>query len=520
MIKYKTKIWKKAISLIFVFLLSINSFAAAVSDNDGSAFITKAEFDSLKNNFQAQIDNYNSNIDNKIDGAIAAYLAGVKVETTEELESYLNKINNLAEDFYLDSSGNKVKYGYRCMARRYPVKTTQKPVGAITNLIMVRVNLDLQNNDTLTTRTRSYSLARVSMNHYYRTSIGDVHVPKDDYQIGKYMMIKKRNDGTFYPNNQYDDVTYRYYVGGQSFTYDTRAGFPSTTEDPSTYYVDDGTWTHDEMKNEDKFWGLKIANAKWVWSQQLEQEYYYDNMRTIYGGSFEYQETPEVFPLVAFTDVNIYALDQDRLSEQALESVARNRNLRLDRGLWIYQIPDMTKAYTIWHSPASPPGDNVNDPDYEYPVDADGGTVPWTFYFNHHPWQQMNTKNLVDNNISQVIGKTVKLTSGIPVCKATMDGTLDIKMQFMGDPTHGYACGWQKKEFEPNNSIACPIDGSLHLRDFNDVSRGNTVSVDDELDFRMDVKKGDTIWIRCVDTSAQYGFVGAKTISIKNTKKD
>ena len=101
-----------------------------------------------------------------------------------------------------------------------------------------------------------------------------------------------------------------------------------------------------------------------------------------------------------------------------------------------------------------------------------------------------------------------------------MDGTLDIKMQFMGDPTHGYACGWQKKEFEPNNSTACQIDGSLHLRDFNDVSRGNTVSVDDELDFRMDVKKGDTIWIRCVDTSDQYGFVGAKTISIKNTKKD
>ncbi len=67
-------------ALFLVLLLSIESFAAVVSDNDGSAFITKAEFDSLKNNFQNQIDQYNTSIDSKIDGAIASYLAGIKVE--------------------------------------------------------------------------------------------------------------------------------------------------------------------------------------------------------------------------------------------------------------------------------------------------------------------------------------------------------------------------------------------------------------------------------------------------------
>ena len=51
-----------------------------VGDNDGSAFITKAEFDSLKNNFQSQIDAYNVAIDSKIDNAISSYLAGIKVE--------------------------------------------------------------------------------------------------------------------------------------------------------------------------------------------------------------------------------------------------------------------------------------------------------------------------------------------------------------------------------------------------------------------------------------------------------
>ena len=82
--------WKKALCLIFAFLLSINSFAAVVSDNDGSAFITKAEFDSLKNDFQSQLDSYNTNIDNKIDDAIASYLAGIDIKAKRELPSILN----------------------------------------------------------------------------------------------------------------------------------------------------------------------------------------------------------------------------------------------------------------------------------------------------------------------------------------------------------------------------------------------------------------------------------------------
>ena len=76
---------KKALCLIFAFLFSINSFAAVVSDNDGSAFVTKAEFEALKENFDNQISQYNTSIDSKIDGAIAAYLAGtVKKKTCFE----------------------------------------------------------------------------------------------------------------------------------------------------------------------------------------------------------------------------------------------------------------------------------------------------------------------------------------------------------------------------------------------------------------------------------------------------
>ena len=80
--KIKGKL-KRVGAFLIIMLLCFNNFAAIVSDNDGSAFITKAEFDSLKNNFQTQIDNYNTSIDSKIDGAIAAYLAGIRVATTK-----------------------------------------------------------------------------------------------------------------------------------------------------------------------------------------------------------------------------------------------------------------------------------------------------------------------------------------------------------------------------------------------------------------------------------------------------
>ena len=78
----RLRVIKRIICIVFALLLCIENFAAVVSDNDGSAFITKAEFDSLKNNFQSQLDSYNTSIDNKIDNAIASYLAGISVSKT------------------------------------------------------------------------------------------------------------------------------------------------------------------------------------------------------------------------------------------------------------------------------------------------------------------------------------------------------------------------------------------------------------------------------------------------------
>ena len=84
------KISKKALSLCISLILCMNSFAAQISDNDGGAFITKAEFDSLRNDFQSQLNAYQTNIDSKIDSAIASYISGLTI--VNEPINYWNKV--------------------------------------------------------------------------------------------------------------------------------------------------------------------------------------------------------------------------------------------------------------------------------------------------------------------------------------------------------------------------------------------------------------------------------------------
>ena len=89
------------IMIIIVVSVAFNVQAAVVSDNDGSAFITKSEFDSLKNVFQSQINGYNTQLDSKIDTAIAGYLSGIKVTTTTTRQIVCS---NLDEVSMLNSS--------------------------------------------------------------------------------------------------------------------------------------------------------------------------------------------------------------------------------------------------------------------------------------------------------------------------------------------------------------------------------------------------------------------------------
>ena len=93
-----------------MFLLSIDGFAALVGDNDGAAFITKAEFDSLQNLFQDQINKYNSSIDNKIDGAIASYLEGIQTARTININPLVTNYADMAWKRKFDVYGDRLDW--------------------------------------------------------------------------------------------------------------------------------------------------------------------------------------------------------------------------------------------------------------------------------------------------------------------------------------------------------------------------------------------------------------------------
>ncbi len=98
--KKSTKMLKRFAALFLVVLMSIESFAAIVGDSDGGAFVTKQEFEDLKDGFDAQLDLYNDSLDNKIDGAIANFLAGRDVKERIEL-------TNLFDEY----GGKKIRFG-------------------------------------------------------------------------------------------------------------------------------------------------------------------------------------------------------------------------------------------------------------------------------------------------------------------------------------------------------------------------------------------------------------------------
>ena len=98
--KLFSKIFKRALALFIIVIMNFNSFSAVVSSNDGSAFITKAEFDALVNDFNSRIEDYEKSIDAKIDGAIAEYLAGLASSITTELTNNLTKLQNNYDVFW------------------------------------------------------------------------------------------------------------------------------------------------------------------------------------------------------------------------------------------------------------------------------------------------------------------------------------------------------------------------------------------------------------------------------------
>lgn len=167
---------KRMLAIVMILILSIESYAAVVSDNDGSAFVTKAEFEILKKDFGDQIEKYNTSIDSKIDGAIASYLSGIKLQRTEILDDLMK--------------GNTISF----------VKNISLISTSVPNAIMINYNIGVMH----VTDAQTYGSS-----HYGSFELGNYY--------GKYNVFELKDGYNFYRGNAQSVKSYSIYTYGGAF---------------------------------------------------------------------------------------------------------------------------------------------------------------------------------------------------------------------------------------------------------------------------------------------------------------
>ena len=158
------RLMKRFVALAVVLLLSIENIAAVVGDNDGAAFITKAEFESLKNDFQTQINRYNTSLDSKIDGSIASYIAGIKIEKTSMIDNLLYKLN----------SANTLSFAYPT----YDASANRAYVSVSGGLSLYKYPYDLNGWRTFVVETNEnhYETGTSNLIWYYQLNNGNYYL--------------------------------------------------------------------------------------------------------------------------------------------------------------------------------------------------------------------------------------------------------------------------------------------------------------------------------------------------------
>ena len=173
------KISRRLVAMFMVLLICTNSYATSASF-DGTAFVTKAEFDSLVANFNEQMNVYQSGLNAKIDNAVASYIGGLSTETYIEQDRLINKLSDkykFTKEWKLWSGsddcqlGNKIvwnidllafgfgvsKPGQTSYGIEWKVNNTNTTSGSTTsNYVLVSKSLYDSNKYTIKGRMKSF----------------------------------------------------------------------------------------------------------------------------------------------------------------------------------------------------------------------------------------------------------------------------------------------------------------------------------------------------------------------------
>ena len=471
---------KKLLALFLVVLISIESFGAVVSDNDGSAFITKAEFDSLKNEFQSQLDNYNTTIDAKLDEAISSYLAGIKVKNSLELESIINKING----------STKYDKGWFPMCKTFSPITTKKPVNGqlALNVVGNGGGGGAANNGWRS--SFSFSLNLNHSNALVRDTLYYIDIPSTKTD-GVYYVYKKNRNGNFKMyDGKYVTMSYKELFTGVQFGYGKIWNFTGSVIP---------TWTVGVMANSSSIWTPMSTTVNYTimnWNDAgTEIATPYDRAVTcLWVPSFDATDVSQVWPVMGSCDssANLIALDTENYTTMTLSNTKSTFKSGF-KGLAFTHLNGADKTNTT--------NNGALGSDFE-------------FYYNYHPYEEIAMSDLAITEIADVLdNKKFPFYSGLPICKIADDGIVTIELEFHSESGNDIKYAIRADAFQ--NDASYVSDTALNIRKMDETPiTSYEISNNSTLKLKLNVKKGTVLWIKTCDANSDTGYTGVKTISI------
>ena len=307
------------------------------------------------------------------------------------------------------------------------------------------------------------------------------------------MLDKSDNyPGKYYAVNRYNDITYRYYTTGSGVA-KWNDGWPDF--DATDWDV---VWVFPTFEiTETEYWKVELGTAAAYWNS-VGGLTSYDDINVMYEPSYDATESINVIPIVGSINETVYGLLTNDLTRMKLQDTSYDWNCYAQSRITRIEDAIGTNRKQIWQSPWPTP------------------TI--TFKFNCHPYDSnVKLQDLIDYNATVAYAdeekKTVPIYGGLPVFRATGNGEVTMKIEFMSDLNNDVYVGLSKSQFA--NNATYTIDSDLNLRNENDVKyTNNKFEHDKGYTFKMDVRKDDVIWIKTYDANNTKGFTGAKTNSI------
>ena len=442
------------LALFIVVLLNINSYAA-VSANDGSAFVTKAEFDALVNTFNEQMDTYQSGLNAKIDGAISNYLAGLSSVTVVTLDNYAQAYMNALNINYIEpirevNVATDFAYSYK-------------------HLVMGAWFYYAPGVDNQQSRSDASPYKHTSA-WIYKNRITDKLPENAENRLKRpFIILDTNNNASKLVRNMQTNMT-------TCHLYSSR---PAQGCDITTFTIQELSGNYGLNKTTSCYNADVRQSYSYNGNWSSEARSYSDSVNL---GAYSYngKEDNYLMSQICSTTANSIATITD--SDYSNRTIT---TVRHDADVWNYSVENARSA------PSSSLPSNMQKPYYGKPV---------------YTAKALSSINSAGYAVS---GLTAPLYAGVPLCKAKEDGKIKLTITLidsnLGEINITNKDNGFSNSVTPEPDIEFGVDGAAYSNRWN---TNNGLSGDHEIEFRA--LKNKVYWIKFIpaENGPKYKITG------------